>query len=237
MGLAVDLAVAKTTKHGTRESGDTVEVVERLTGGLSVVIVDGQGSGRAAKTLSLLLTAKAVAMLKDGVRDGAVACAVHDHLFAFRGGQVSATLDILSVDPVAKVILLTRNALTPAIVSRGDAIEEFPVSSGPIGRYSQTRPAVTELPMDDGLSLVVVTDGITGAGERRGNGPFDVREFLRLTEVTFQSADELAAIVLNEAIRRDAGRPGDDLTVVALTLRAHEEQTLIRRLALAVPLH
>lgn len=236
VSLAVDLAVAKTTKYATRESGDTVEVIERPTGGVSVITVDGQGSGRAAKTLSLLLTAKAVALLKEGARDGAVARAVHDHLFAFRGGQVSATLDILSVDFSAQAVVLTRNAVTPAVAGCRDSLEMVPVTSGPIGRYPRTRPEVVEWPMFDGLHVVTVTDGIAAAGERSGDGSFDVLAFLRTSTPGVYSAAELADRVLQEAIRRDAGKPGDDLTVVALVLREHEEHPLIRRLSLSVPL-
>ena len=91
MGLQITLAIAKTNKYASRESGDTAELIERPGGGFSVVTVDGQGSGGAAKTLSLLITAKAVSLLKEGVRDGAVARAVHDYLFAYRHGKVSAT--------------------------------------------------------------------------------------------------------------------------------------------------
>ena len=70
MPLKIDVAVVKTNKYASRESGDTVEIVERPGGGISVIMADGQGSGRAA----------------------------NDFLFAMRNGQVSATLDILSVD-------------------------------------------------------------------------------------------------------------------------------------------
>ncbi|HCG28801.1 MAG TPA: stage II sporulation protein E, partial [Chloroflexi bacterium] len=49
------------------------------------------------KTLSMMVSSKAVALLKDGIRDGAVARGVHDSLLAYRHGKVSATLDLLSV--------------------------------------------------------------------------------------------------------------------------------------------
>ncbi|MFN8538506.1 MAG: hypothetical protein U0232_13645 [Thermomicrobiales bacterium] len=80
MPFEIQIAVAKTNKYASSESGDTVELVERPTGGLSVVLVDGQGSGQAAKTISMMVSAKAVSLLKDGARDGAVARVVHDHL-------------------------------------------------------------------------------------------------------------------------------------------------------------
>ncbi|MBO9313776.1 MAG: serine/threonine-protein phosphatase, partial [Chloroflexus sp.] len=49
--LEMRVAVAKVPRYGDIESGDTLETIERLGGGFSFVLVDGQGSGRSAKTL------------------------------------------------------------------------------------------------------------------------------------------------------------------------------------------
>src|SRR3954453_21768062 len=78
MPLKIDVAVVKTNKYASRESGDTVEIVERPGGGISVIMADGQGSGRAAKSLSLLVTAKVSTLFKEGVRDGGSARAATD---------------------------------------------------------------------------------------------------------------------------------------------------------------
>ena len=72
--LILDIAVAQAAKYAVRESGDSVEVVERPCGGLSVVMVDGQRSGRSAKAISNVAVRKAISLLAEGVRDGAVAC-------------------------------------------------------------------------------------------------------------------------------------------------------------------
>ena len=58
--MQIEVGIAKVGKYAVAESGDTVEVVERPRGGLSVVIVDGQGHGRSAKRLSHQVAAKAV---------------------------------------------------------------------------------------------------------------------------------------------------------------------------------
>src|SRR4051812_27831511 len=114
--LDIQIAAAKTNKYASRESGDTVEVVERPGGGFTAVLADGQGSGRAAKTISQLVSARAVALLKDGARDGSVARAVHDALYTQRGGQVSAELTLLSVDLASRTVVLTRNSHCPALI-------------------------------------------------------------------------------------------------------------------------
>src|SRR3954463_1341285 len=135
--LDVQIAVVKTNKYASRESGDTVEVVERTHGGFSVVLADGQGSGRSAKNLSHLVTTKAVSMIKDGVRDGAVARSVHDYLFAYRGGKVSATLVIVSLDLASRTLVISRNSHCPVLLSRPEqeGLKIIDNSSDAIGLY------------------------------------------------------------------------------------------------------
>ena len=89
--MELRFAVAKIGKYATSESGDTLEMIERPHGGLSMVLVDGQRSGRPAKLISNVVARKAVQLLAEGVRDGAAARAAHDYLYTYRGGKVSAT--------------------------------------------------------------------------------------------------------------------------------------------------
>jgi hypothetical protein len=76
--LELQVAVAKVSKYAMSESGDSVELIERPHGGLSLVLVDGQRSGQSAKAISNIVARKAVSLLADGVRDGAAARAAHD---------------------------------------------------------------------------------------------------------------------------------------------------------------
>lgn len=236
MVLAIELGIAKTNKYASRESGDTAELIERPAGGFSVVMADGQGSGRAAKSLSLLVTSKAVALLKEGVRDGAVARGVHDYLFAYRHGQVSATLDILSVDLRSSTIVLTRNAVTPMVVGQKGRYELVAGSSGPIGLYHMTRPTVTQLPLEPGLRVILTTDGVAGAGSRSGDGAFDFGAFAASTWDDGLDAEAMADRLLAAALDRDRARPADDMTVVALAMRTHDDPIRVRRQSMVVPL-
>lgn len=234
--LVIDVGVAKTEKYASRESGDTVELVERPAGGFTVVLIDGQGTGKAAKTLSLLLSSKAVALVKEGVRDGVVARATHDYLFAFRHGQVSATLDLLSIDLKTRTIVITRNAESPLLVRSGDVIQSMPVLSGPIGRYRWTKPSVTELPMEAGLEILLFTDGIWNSGRRENRPPLDLEAYGAEHFGKAIPAQQLADHLLAAVIERDGGRPNDDMAVVALSLRESNVQTPVRRVGLEVHL-
>lgn len=236
MALVIDAAIAKTNKYASRESGDTAELVERPGGGISLVIVDGQGSGAAAKTLSLQVSSKAVGLLKDGVRDGAVARAAHDSLFAYRHGKVSATIDFLSVDLKAKSVVATRNSVCPLVVIQGGEVSEQSPTAGPIGLYHFTRPVVAHFPIEPGLRLVACTDGIFGAGAKGAGAQFDVRGCIEGLLPAGLTAQALADAILAEAVRRDNGRPGDDMTVAVLGIGEHSEETLVREMSARMPL-
>lgn len=235
--LTIDVAMAKTHKYASRESGDTVELVERPGGGFTVVMIDGQGSGKAAKTLSLLLSAKAVGLIKDGVRDGAVARATHDFLFAFRHGQVSATLDIVSVDMQSREVIVTRNADSPMLLRRNGEISVVPVNTGPIGRTKFGRPVVATYPAEDGTAIVMFTDGITHSGLRQQLGPVAYDELAAKVLSNGLTAQEIADGVLAHAKQRDNDRPGDDMAVVVLVVGKQVATMPIRRLQATFPVH
>ena len=92
--MDVQFAVAKVSKYASSESGDTLEMIERPHGGISLVLADGQRSGKSAKAISNVVARKAIQLLAEGVRDGAAARAAHDYLFTYRGGKVSSTLNL-----------------------------------------------------------------------------------------------------------------------------------------------
>ena len=202
---------------------------------MSVILADGQGSGRAAKSLSMQVTAKVAALLKEGVRDGAAARAANDFLFAARHGQVSATLDILSVDLKTNTVAITRNGDTACIIESPEGVRTYREAERRLGLHGRTRPWIAEEPIVSGLRVLLVSDGIANAGQRSQLAPWDLAEIAAFIPRE-QHANALADGILTEAIRRDLGRPGDDMSVVALILREPDPAPLaIRRMSAEVP--
>lgn len=235
MPLALDFAVAKTHKHATRESGDTAEIVERPGGGLSLLVVDGQGSGRGARVISQMVAARCLAAIKDGVRDGVVARIANDVLLAHRHGQVSATLDLVSVDVPAGEIVVTRQGGTVGALRRCGETEPLATATPPLGRYRLSRPVVWRYPLAAGLTVVVATDGISASGQRLGQPPLDLPAWLDTVHED-ATAEELADQLLAHAVSRDGGRPSDDCTVGVVRIVAREDVPVARRMAVYLPL-
>jgi serine phosphatase RsbU (regulator of sigma subunit) len=233
--MEVQIAVAKINKYATSESGDTLEIVERPNGGLSVVLADGQTSGRGAKVISQMVVRKVIGLLAEGVRDGAAARAASDKLYTERQGKVISTLNIASVDLHSRTIVLTRNNPAPMFICVNDQIDRIDEESIPLGTSRNVRPIITEIAIQLGLTVVIYTDGIMHAGERRGN-PMNVGEVIRsILEDQDPSPQSLADSLLNHAVRLDEGRPADDISVLALKVAPRGEDN-VRRLTVRLPL-
>jgi len=233
--MEILIAVAKTNKYATSESGDTLEVVERPNGGVSVVLADGQTSGRGAKAISTMVVRKVISLLAEGVRDGAAARAASDYLFTERNGKVSACLNILSADLQSGTLVITRNNPTPIFVAQGERIECLSGESSPIGTARNIRPAISEISLENGTSVVIYTDGLMHAGERI-NQSLDVCTLLEaLLEEQDPHPQEIADTLLAEAIRLDQGRPNDDMSIVVLRVSPLETDE-IRRMTVRLPI-
>ena len=47
--MEIKIGIAQANKYAVHECGDSVELAERPQGGISVILADGQGSGKAAR--------------------------------------------------------------------------------------------------------------------------------------------------------------------------------------------
>lgn len=236
MSMEIQVAVSKVSKWASRESGDTVEMIERPSGGLSWVMVDGQHSGRGAKAVSNLVARKAISLLAEGVRDGAAARAAHDYLYTYQGGKVQATLNIVSVDLVSHTVVLSRNNPNPIFVLTPAGVTSLAEPSRPVGLYHHTKPVIHQVPLAPETGIIMYTDGLVTAGVRRGQ-PFDVAaEVDLLHSQGLAAAQTWADQLLRAALERDDLRPSDDITILVLVVLPRREDDPARRMLVRVPL-
>src|ERR1700690_255011 len=233
--MEVQIAVAKVNKYASSESGDTLEVIERPNGGLSVVLADGQTSGYGAKAVSMMVVRKVIGLLAEGVRDGAAARAASDALFTDKKGRVISSLNITSVDLSSGTIVLTCNNPSPVFISRGDKTDCLNTGSIPLGTSRDVRPVITEIEIEIGLTIVVYTDGLSHAGDRRGQ-PMNVCEVIRsLLEEQEPAPQELADSLLAYAVKLDDNRPAEDISALVLQVVGRTGDD-VRRMNLRLPI-
>jgi len=236
--MQVQFGVAKVSKYATSESGDTLEMIERPHGGISMVLVDGQRSGKSAKAVSNVVARKAIQLLAEGVRDGAAARAAHDYLYTYRKGKVSATLNIISVDTFTKTFVISRNNEAPVIVhTTEEGLHLLDAPSRSVGTHRNTKPVINEIPVRIGTVIVVFTDGLRHAGSLSGNGNYDPFLATRgMLEDGITDAQVIADMLLDEAVLMDNGRPRDDISVLVISVKGNISKNLVRRLQGTIPL-
>lgn len=231
--MEVHFGMAKVRKYAVSASGDTLEMVERPHGGLSFVLVDGQRSGKSAKAVSNLVARKAIQLLSEGIRDGAAARAAHDYLYTYRGGRVTATLNIVSVDRESKTFVVSRNNPSPVMVYKPETgLYLLDEPSRGVGTGRRVKPIITELPIAAGTIIVAFTDGLRHAGSIGGDGPFAYKDaFQAMLDEGVTNPQEIADRLLEGAVACDHGRPRDDISVFVVMAQENESGSLVRRLS------
>jgi serine phosphatase RsbU (regulator of sigma subunit) len=226
--LQIEVAINKTPKYAVGESGDSAEVVERPKGGLTAIVADGQGSGRSAKILSNLVVSKASSLIADGTRDGAVARAAHDFLFALRDGKVSATLTMLSADLITRTIVISRNSHCPVLIRQNGRVEVLADAVNPIGFHQFMKPVIHEISLLADTILLTFTDGILHAGRKYGR-QLEMTEMVAMLE---QAAPHDVRSLANEVFERaralDDGRPADDMTLLVMGVHGTDDNRVGR---------
>ena len=234
--MEVQIAISKIKKYATSSSGDTAEVIERPNGGMSVVLADGQSSGKGAKWVSSLVVRKVIQLLADGIRDGAAARAASDALFTERGGRVSATLNILSADLQTGTLVITRNNPAPLVISYGNKIKLLSEESDVVGLRRDTRPSISEIPLEAGITVVAFTDGLVHAGSYFGDS-MDVTTCVKVElEDENPSPSKIADSLINHALKLDRGRPRDDISIIVLRVTP-DGNDMIRRMSVQLPIN
>lgn len=229
------VAVAKVRKYATPESGDTLEMIERPSGGLSLVLADGQMSGKPAKAIANIVVRKAISLLADGVRDGAAARAASDYLFTQRSGKVVATLNILSLDLHSQSLVITRNNPAPVVLIHDGNVSVLDRPTDPVGGRRGTRPEIHQFPLAIGLTAIVFTDGLIHAGERSGRPIDPIAEAHALASAGLPEPDGWADTLLRRALEAEDGRPSDDISILVAAILPREGEE-VRRMTVRMPL-
>ena len=215
--MEIKVGIARTSKYAMDYCGDSCDIAERPHGGISAVIADGQANGLAAHHTSSWVVNKAVSLIADGTRDGAVARAVHDYLYAMKDRKVSCTLTVLSAEVETETVVISRNSNCPVIVWTEEYETVYDEAVGPIGVNRHMKPLMYQVPFAPGMMVVSYTDGVQAAGKKRGRTTVDFEKIMKIIRENHASeAEYVARSILEYALELDHAQAGDDMTVVVL---------------------
>jgi serine phosphatase RsbU (regulator of sigma subunit) len=147
-----------------------------------------------------------------------------------------ATLNIASVDMVSRTLVLSRNSHCPTYLLDRAGLKILDEPSRPVGIYRNTRPVVTELPLEAPTLAIIFTDGLLSAGTRQG-ATLDIPQLLQeVCPDGFAPAQTVADALFEAAYELDQGRPVDDISVLVISILNETQSTNSRHLHLRFPL-
>jgi serine phosphatase RsbU (regulator of sigma subunit) len=233
--MEIKIAVAKIDKFANGKSGDTVEVIERPNGGLSIVLADGSAQTKNQKSISTMVTHRVIDHISEGVRDGAAIRAASSSIFAEHNGTVEANLNVISADLQTNTIIVSRNSPVPVFLITDDEVDCLSSESEPVGKRIDVTPSIVELPISPGMAIIVFSDGVEDAGRKNQLTPDMCATIEGLIEEQEPTAQEIADFLLNRAIRLDEGYPKDDMSVIVMLVSMHSRDS-IRRMNISMTL-
>ena len=105
-----------------------------------------------------------------------------------------------------------------------------------MGLRRDTRPIISEIPLETGLTVVAFTDGLIHAGSYFGDS-MDISTCVKVElEDENPSPKKIADSLINHALKLDRGRPRDDISIVVLRVVPGGDD-LIRRMSVQLPIN
>lgn len=237
MDKEIKVAIRKTDKYAVSTGGDTVEIIERPKGGVSIVLADAQGSGRSAKINSLSVVSTILNLISEGVRDGAAARAAHDKLFSRRSGRVSSTLAIASIDLHTNTLVISRNGNCPILIWCKDKVFIYNEDIAPIGFHYEIKPEIAELEICDDLWVFSCSDGITHSG-RHTESEMTIQTIIDLVNKGRKKEldiNDIADSIIQAALIKDKDRPKDDMSMFLMNVKDYSQRVLVRKMGISFP--
>ena len=232
--MEIKFSASKIDQYNSEGSGDTIEVIERPNGGLSLALASGFYNGLSSKMVSYSVVKKVISFIADGVRDGAAARAASDALFTQYNGQSLAALTIISVDLQTDTLVFSCNSPAPLYLCRNEIVEKMSTEYALIGTGLDVRPSITEISIEPGLTIIAPSSGMMKAGEEN-NQKIDLPASISsLMEIEHPSPSWISDSILNQAIRLEFDQPSVDLSLVVLQI-SHTQKDNIRRLSVNIP--
>lgn len=201
--------LAAATKDGSTASGDTHSVT-RLTGDrFLVALSDGMGSGNKARTVSSVSLSLIESFYKAGVESELILGTVNKLLSVNTEDSFTA-LDVSVIDLRSCTADFIKYGAPYGFIVGEEGIRIVESSSLPLGILNELKPSCCRATINNGDTLVLLTDGISDAF----GSSSEIVEFLRSIPVL--NPQSLADDLLKRAISLSGGEKKDDMTVLCV---------------------
>ena len=204
-------------KEGESVCGDSVTSFENNDGQLCLLLSDGSGCGEPARKESALTCRLLQQFLEAGI-EAEAALKTLNAAMALRGAETGSftTIDLCTCDPLTGETVFYKYGAAPSYLKKGGSVRRVTGASLPAGlRGNPAAPDVTRIRLEEGGSLVMISDGVADPG--RDEWLMDL-----LAGWEGEDPQALAGLILAESVRRE--KLQDDCGIQVLYRPASREK-------------
>ena len=210
--LNIQIGVAKTTKADSPVSGDSNLQTKLDDGKYLLALSDGMGSGPEARKSSKIAIKMLERLLEAGFDKDISIKLINSTLIANLEDDMYATLDIAILDLFKGNLEFIKNGACPTFVKRNKEIQILKSLSLPTGIVENADLTVYDYDLQPGDILVMCTDGIIESNTEYVNKELWVKYLLE--DIQTNDAQQIADLILSEAIDNNYGKQKDDMTAI-----------------------
>ncbi len=214
--FSVQIGVAKTTKASSPVSGDSNLQTKLKDGKYLLALSDGMGSGPEARKSSKVAIKMLERLLEAGFDKDVSLKLINSTLIANLEEDMYATLDIAILDLFKGNLEFIKNGACPTFIKRDKEIQILKSLELPTGIIENINLAVYDYDLQPGDILVMCTDGIVESNTEYINKELWVKYLLE--DIKTNDAQQIADLILSEAIDNYYGKQKDDMTVIVAKL-------------------
>lgn len=208
----LNVGIARAKKYNSPVSGDTSLQTKLNDGKYLLAISDGMGSGPEARKSSKIAIKMLERMLTSGFKKDVSIKMINSTLSANNDEDMYATLDILILDLYQGNIEFIKNGACPTYIKRNKEVELVKSISLPTGIVNDIDLVVYDKDIKDGDIIVMCSDGIVESNTEYLHKELWLKYFLE--ELQTDDVQQIADLIISEAIDNDYGKEKDDMTVI-----------------------
>lgn len=209
--LDAAFGVAYAVKDGERVSGDTHSVIRINEHSFLMALSDGMGSGEYARKVSEAAISLIEAFYRAEMPEDTVLKTINK-LLSFNRDERFVCIDIAAVNLNTGRADFVKIGSPAGIIMRAGEIKILESNSLPLGILDNLKPAVCTETLKSGDLVVFMSDGVTSAFP----SATEMYEFLQGLKPL--NPQNLADMILGEALKRTGRKVCDDMTVVCTRL-------------------
>ena len=234
--MVIEIGVAKQERVTSPDNDETTEIIERPSGGESVIYCNGKRNGQPNKALSSIIVNRVLEKVAEGFRDSTALKSVSDQIFREHSGHICGDLCMFSTDFQSGTIVVSRCTDIPVFYYQRGVFDSWRTQAEQIGASKTMHPSITEIQMEPGTIVLMLSEGAFNAGKNTLEAD-EVEDLILSTieESADLSADLIADFFLKRAITLDGYKPKEDMTVIILKV-CGDSPAFSRRIFMTLPI-